>query len=463
MRRSVAHDLLGGTLQPWLQHEPLRLQAGGGESGCATGGGYGPASLGQLGQGLGSRVRSDLQSEPQHGTINLGGRGPGAHDGDAVDRAVFVHHGADGSRRGGRRSPQDGDDANDALLLQAVAGPTFLAWRERIANVRRGEVCDLIEAAAARSSLLQVPVRGRVLDLDQPTAGDHHRLRPSMQEHGEQDSDQRGGTDHQQPRRPPEAGRGCRDARAHRSLWPAEYRSEQPAAASAPCCRRDRLRVVGHGPDTLAAAPLSLDMRSAEGRAVERGSRPARGVPAWLLVAVPAVALFCACSSVTAASGPPVVTAVPTAVPATAAAGGPGGCHVPRAQLSYSQDAVGLVTVDPDPVGATLLWLPGASSTACTAQLTTLDVSTAAALARDIPAAPAVAPGRYNCPADDNAAVAVYLRYAHRPDAEVVNIALSGCAFLDAPGRTARAQTAAIRRDLRAVAPPDWAPSLRDR
>lgn len=188
---------------------------------------------------------------------------------------------------------------------------------------------------------------------------------------------------------------------------------------------------------------------------------------ALILVAAGVLSSCSADGAIVPGTGPPVTSAAPTAVPATGASDGATGCLVREDQPSSGRDAVGVVTVDPDPEGATLLWLPGRTSTStstrCAAQLTSLAAPAAVGLARDILAAPAVSPGRYNCPADDGAAVAVYLRYAHRTDDEVVEIPLSGCAFLDAPGRIARQQTPGIRGDLRAVAPPDWVPYLKDR
>lgn len=219
-----------------------------------------------------------------------------------------------------------------------------------------------------------------------------------------------------------------------------------------------------HDWDTPPGCTLAREFLPADGRAVRRGCSSASAAPTAILIVGLTALLSCSAGpSSVPGTGPPVAATAPTDVPTTVTAGGPHGCLPPGIQRPYGRDAVGLVTVDPNPLGVTLLWLPNAHSADCTAQLTRLPAPAASRLAHDILSAPAISPGRYNCASDDRAGVVAYLRYAHQPNAEVVDIALSGCAFIDAPARTARSQTTAIRRDLRAVAPSDWLRYLQDR
>lgn len=172
------------------------------------------------------------------------------------------------------------------------------------------------------------------------------------------------------------------------------------------------------------------------------------------------VAVLLSCSS----AGSPVLAPAPSGAPTPwATSGGDGGCVMSRGKEQAGAGSAGLVTVDPAPRGATLVWLPGLNSTTCRAQMTTLDQPAASRLAQDLLAAPSVPSGRYNCPNDDRAGVTAYFRYADQPEAEVVDIHMSGCAFVGAPGRQVRRRTPNSANDLRTTAPPDWLSYLNGR
>lgn len=169
-----------------------------------------------------------------------------------------------------------------------------------------------------------------------------------------------------------------------------------------------------------------------------------------------------------ASTGGPVLAVAPTATPpplvVTADPDGGRSCivHVPGDDSTGDPDGVdGPVTVDADPVGATLVWIPGLNDTPCAAQLTAVRHASAVRLARDLRAAPEVPPGTYNCPDDDGASVVVYLRYSGAAAAQVVTVQLGGCGWVVGPGRTSLRETEAVLDELRAAAPPRWADRLR--
>jgi hypothetical protein len=121
----------------------------------------------------------------------------------------------------------------------------------------------------------------------------------------------------------------------------------------------------------------------------------------------------------------------------------------------------GLVTVDKDPNGVTAVWLPGLNQRPCRAQRTSDPASTARRLAHDIRSAPKFPSGDIACPADDGSAVGLYFSVNGDEQPEYVRVALRGCAPVDAPGRSARRSTDALRTDLGNIAPTPWASALR--
>lgn len=101
------------------------------------------------------------------------------------------------------------------------------------------------------------------------------------------------------------------------------------------------------------------------------------------------------------------------------------------------------VWVDPDPVGALVLWRPGLAAKRCKASLTHLTAPQAQAFATAVEKAPLAAAGAVTCPANDGAAATVFLAYHGKQNAEVVRVELRGCRNVSAPGRLARQPGAA--------------------
>jgi len=120
---------------------------------------------------------------------------------------------------------------------------------------------------------------------------------------------------------------------------------------------------------------------------------------------------------------------------------------------TYSNGAQ--VTVDPDPVRVTALWLPGPSAT-CMPVTTYGDSTEARALASDIRSAPHPPSGTYNCPSDSGTGVELYLSYARSTSYERADIDLTGCGSLSAPDRSPKSATLQLRHDLRPIAPQPW-------
>lgn len=138
----------------------------------------------------------------------------------------------------------------------------------------------------------------------------------------------------------------------------------------------------------------------------------------------------------------PVLAQVPTTVPAADVrrVG-----HATICQVRFSlpgpadpQTVEGQLWVDPDPDGGVALWLPGMNASPCRARLTQLSANQATAFADAVEHSQPVPPGTYNCPADDGAAVDVYLTYGGHDRAEVVQVPLGGCGWIGAPGRDDR-------------------------
>jgi len=138
----------------------------------------------------------------------------------------------------------------------------------------------------------------------------------------------------------------------------------------------------------------------------------------------------------------PVFATVPTTVPATDVrrSGRARICQVHFA-LPEPFDGRGIdghLWVGPDPDGGVALWLPGMNASPCRARLTHLSVARATAFADAVERSQPVPAGTYNCPADDGAAVDVYLTYAGQDRAEVIEVPLGGCGWIGAPGRDDR-------------------------
>jgi len=128
------------------------------------------------------------------------------------------------------------------------------------------------------------------------------------------------------------------------------------------------------------------------------------------------------------AHGEPVLAAAPTKASAAVS-----GCP-PNDGLPH---VVGKLRpwVDPGPSGATVLWLPGANSKRCESVITHIDSAHAQHFAAAVEAVAPFPPGTYDCPADDGRAATVFLSYAGRVKAEVIQLYLSGCGGVTAPDR----------------------------
>jgi len=90
---------------------------------------------------------------------------------------------------------------------------------------------------------------------------------------------------------------------------------------------------------------------------------------------------------------------------------------------------------DPDPSGATVLWLPGLNSKPCRTVLTHLGPVRARTFAADVDKAKPFPKGAISCPMDDGSSATVFLAYAGRTETEVVRVGLTGCASFSAPHR----------------------------
>lgn len=113
------------------------------------------------------------------------------------------------------------------------------------------------------------------------------------------------------------------------------------------------------------------------------------------------------------------------------------------------------VTVDLYAGSVTAVWLPGLTGR-CAPDVTHGGRSTASALASDIRAAPPPPSGVFHCPADTRHGVSLYFSYGRGHADERVDVDLTGCGTLTAPGRSPRTLPAHLRRDLVPITPPEW-------
>jgi hypothetical protein len=106
------------------------------------------------------------------------------------------------------------------------------------------------------------------------------------------------------------------------------------------------------------------------------------------------------------------------------------------------------------------IWLPSENASNCMAVRTNDDTLPATRIAAAVEDAPAMPRGIF-CPRDDGSAVRLYLTYDSGVD-EYVNVELSGCHTVSAPGRMPRETTPALVTALRKIAPPGWGNYLDD-
>jgi len=155
-------------------------------------------------------------------------------------------------------------------------------------------------------------------------------------------------------------------------------------------------------------------------------------------VVLSALSTLSACAS----SASPVTAPVPASV-------GRGDCTI------GDGGSGALVTVDPAPRSVTAVWLPGLNH-ACTPVISHGGAQVASRLADDVRNARPAPSGAIACPEDSGAGVRLYFSYPSTHLAEVVDVALTGCEFVAAPGRSARATAPPLHRDLRPMAPQAW-------
>jgi hypothetical protein len=116
-------------------------------------------------------------------------------------------------------------------------------------------------------------------------------------------------------------------------------------------------------------------------------------------------------------------------------------------------------TVSSHPSGVTVIWLPGLNDKTCRAVLVKGGARRAGALARAIDAArftPHAA--TIMCPMDDGTVARLYFSFSHRRPTQRIDADLSGCSWITAPGRGARASSSQFRSAMTALAPPAWRP-----
>lgn len=121
----------------------------------------------------------------------------------------------------------------------------------------------------------------------------------------------------------------------------------------------------------------------------------------------------------------------------------------------------GLVTVDAHPAGLVAVWIPGFNDRPCRSALTRATSSQAARIAADIRSSPAATGGKRLCPNDDNSAIRLYFEYVQPSRIERVDVHLRGCAYVAAPGRSARNLSVALTLDLLPIAPEPWHSRMR--
>jgi hypothetical protein len=175
--------------------------------------------------------------------------------------------------------------------------------------------------------------------------------------------------------------------------------------------------------------------------------------PAWrTYLGAPATA------AAVAKRGYPVAAPAPASPPLTKKRKGV--CTVEATPQPKSRNTPGLVWVNPKPRRVVAIWLPSENASNCTAVRTNDNTPYATRIAAAIEKAPAMPRGIF-CPRDDGSAVRIYLTYDSGVD-EYVNVELSGCHTVSAPGRSPRETTPALISALRRIVPPGWGNNLED-
>ncbi|MHB1774955.1 MAG: hypothetical protein ACYCU7_03035 [Acidimicrobiales bacterium] len=147
---------------------------------------------------------------------------------------------------------------------------------------------------------------------------------------------------------------------------------------------------------------------------------------------------------------PPLPVARRTAAGACIVAGGPDATPASRPGRPPA-------TVPARPTGVVADWLPGLDDRRCRVARTEAGATSAASLAADVDAAPAVPAGAvYHCPMDDGTAVRLHFLGGRRRVTVTLRVGLSGCGLVTASGAAARRATPSLRAALRPLAPPAW-------
>jgi len=232
-------------------------------------------------------------------------------------------------------------------------------------------------------------------------------------------------------------------------------------ADESPIERQLRARLAVHAgqqqmptdlPDRVLTATVGLGTSAAAARRRSLRSLSLVGATAVVATVALGVGLAVTARNDESHGAAPVSAPLPVAPPSLPA--GVPICAFPALD-SGATDAAGspLVTVDARPTSVTAIWLPGPDQPVCVAQTSRVDGPAATALAGLIRDASAVGDGTFNCPADHYARVRLYFAYPGRAEAEVIEVSLTGCRFISAPGRAARQTTSGIRAALRSLAP----------
>jgi hypothetical protein len=100
------------------------------------------------------------------------------------------------------------------------------------------------------------------------------------------------------------------------------------------------------------------------------------------------------------------------------------------------------------------VWIPSEDTGHCVAVRKMDTASFADPIAAAIEHAPAMPRGIF-CPRDDGSSVRIYLGFNSGVQ-QYVNVELSGCHTVSAPGRSPREMTPALTRALRRIVPPGW-------
>lgn len=156
---------------------------------------------------------------------------------------------------------------------------------------------------------------------------------------------------------------------------------------------------------------------------------------------------------------PPLPTS--SASPVVIASGSPGGGSCTAHRVGGAAPQHGKVSVDPSPSSVTAIWWPGLISRTCRTVTTHASAALAKELAGDVRSAPALPRGPIACPA--SLGVAVDLYFAVGAKLEFVDVLLTGCPSISAPGRTGRAMSPELAADLVALAPRAWQRYLPER